>query len=169
MKKYVNSKGEELIIRPFEEPDMERVLEIAELAWEPIYDGYRKAMGEELFLAFYPDWRSSKRAHIRKIMRSGCGFVTLIEGNVVGFCSYAHEDGAQTGTVMDNAVHPDWRGNGIGAMQNRWILEFLRSRGVKYVCVHTGLDDAHAPARKTYERVGFDRSIPNVVYYQELK
>ena len=168
MGQYQNSKGKWFKIRPFEPSDLERVLEIAELAWEPIYNGFREQMGDEMYTAFYPDWRTAKRAHIRRLMESGVGFVTLDEDVVVGFCSYAHEEGAVTGTVMDNAVHPAWGGNGIGSMQNRWILEFLRSIGVKYVRVHTGLDDAHAPARKAYERVGFDHSVPNVVYYQKL-
>ena len=31
-----------------------------------------------------------------------------------------------------------------------------------------GLDDAHIPARRAYEAVGFDRPVPGVEYWQDL-
>ena len=37
-----------------------------------------------------------------------------------------------------------------------------------YAKVHTGLDDAHARARRAYERAGFDISHQEVNYYLKL-
>ncbi len=37
-----------------------------------------------------------------------------------------------------------------------------------YTMVMTGLDDAHAPARRAYEKAGFDKHIENIRYYREL-
>ncbi|MBT4097360.1 MAG: GNAT family N-acetyltransferase, partial [Gemmatimonadetes bacterium] len=34
--------------------------------------------------------------------------------------------------------------------------------------VGTGLDDAHAPARRAYERAGFDIAQQDVTYYKKL-
>ena len=36
------------------------MVEIALLAWEPIYAGFRRDMGEALYLAVHPDWRQEK-------------------------------------------------------------------------------------------------------------
>jgi hypothetical protein len=35
--------------------------------------------------------------------------------------------------------------------------------------VDTGLDDAHTAARRAYEAVGFDRTVPGVDYWQDLE
>ena len=43
-----------------------------------------------------------------------------------------------------------------------------RAAGVKVVRVTTGLDWAHAPARRAYERAGFRRHLDSVTYYMEL-
>ena len=49
-----------------------------------------------------------------------------------------------------------------------FALDYFRREGMKMAMVHTGLDEAHAPARKAYERMGFDRTIPEVLYFKML-
>jgi hypothetical protein len=48
------------------------------------------------------------------------------------------------------------------------VLEHFRRQGLRYAHVDTGLDDAHIPARRAYEAVGFDRQVPTVEYWQDL-
>lgn len=50
----------------------------------------------------------------------------------------------------------------------RAVLDRLRRAGAKVVKVSTGLDDAHAPARRACERLGFDRQLTHVSYFMEL-
>jgi hypothetical protein len=50
----------------------------------------------------------------------------------------------------------------------RHVLEHFRSQGLRFACLNTGLDPAHAPARRAYEAVGFDRQVPVVEYWQDL-
>jgi len=50
----------------------------------------------------------------------------------------------------------------------RHVPERFRAEGLRYAHVDTGLDDAHVPARRTYEAVGFDRTVPTVEYWQDL-
>jgi hypothetical protein len=40
--------------------------------------------------------------------------------------------------------------------------------GLRFAHVDTGLDDAHIPARRAYEAVGFDRAVPTVEYWRDL-
>jgi hypothetical protein len=51
-----------------------------------------------------------------------------------------------------------------------WEERFDRFRelGLRFAHVDTDLDDAHAPARRAYEAVGFDRQVPVVEYWQDL-
>ncbi|MBR4662439.1 MAG: hypothetical protein IKO93_01065 [Lentisphaeria bacterium] len=51
----------------------------------------------------------------------------------------------------------------------RYILEKFRQEGVKVAKVTTGLDWAHAPARRAYERAGFKRHLDSTTYYLDLK
>jgi hypothetical protein len=44
----------------------------------------------------------------------------------------------------------------------------MREAGMKAVKVNTGLDDAHAPALRAYEKADFERSLPSVMYYRAL-
>ena len=41
-------------------------------------------------------------------------------------------------------------------------------QGMRYARVSTGLDDAHAPARRAYERAGFDICHENMTYFAKL-
>ncbi len=51
---------DEIVIRPVKESDVERICGIAVRAWQPIKEGYKKAMGEELFQVVHGDWQNTK-------------------------------------------------------------------------------------------------------------
>jgi hypothetical protein len=44
----------------------------------------------------------------------------------------------------------------------------MRANGMKLAAVDTGGDPSHAPARRSYEKAGFDRSISSVHYFKDL-
>ena len=48
------------------------------------------------------------------------------------------------------------------------MFDKIKNEGMIYATVSTGLDDAHAPARRAYEKAGFDKALENVRYYKEL-
>ena len=54
----------------------------------------------------------------------------------------------------------------------RWsyapLLDGLRAQGIDFVKVFTGGDPAHLPARRAYEKAGFDIALPTVDYFQRL-
>jgi hypothetical protein len=70
------------------------------------------------------------------------------------------------------------REQALGSLRERfWLpeqqmyafaLDRFRSEGMRWANVDTGLDDGHAPARRAYERAGFDISISSIRYYKEL-
>ena len=161
----------EIIIRDIQLADLERMVEIALLAWEPIFARFREDMGEELFAVVHPDWRAAKAAQIRQVAepREGAmACVAELDGQVVGFITFYTHSGIPLGEFGNNAVHPDYRGRGIAGRLYQHACDQLKARGMRYVRVITGADDAHAPARRAYEKAGFEAHWRTVQYYRPL-
>ncbi len=53
------------------------------------------------------------------------------------------------------AVDPDYQGHGIGTTLIEFALDWMKDVGMSIAMVETGGDLGHAPARHTYEKVGF--------------
>ena len=87
---------------------------------------------------------------------------------VVGFCIGYARPALGIGEIGNNAVHPDWQRKGIATRLYQYAFEQLRERGMRYVKVHTGGDPSLAPARRAYQKAGFDVALPQVEYYREL-
>ena len=161
----------EIIIRDMQPGDLERMVEIALMAWEPIYEGFRRDMGEALFATVHPDWRQEKAQQIRQAAEPREGALALVaelEGQIVGFVTFFTRRDIPVGEIGNNAVAPDFRGRGIAGQLYDQAFERLKARGMRYVQVITGGDEAHAPARRAYEKAGFQARWRTVQYYRPL-
>ena len=156
---------EPIITRP-DAADIEAAAELAVRAWTPIREIFRRDIGDELYEAFFTGWQESKKAGIRQQLSAGRGYVTKLDGKVVGFISY-RVDG-KIGEIQGNAVDPDCRGMGLGTAQYRFVLDRMKEEGAEFACVYTGGDDGHAPARRAYEAVGFEAYLPSRKYFKKL-
>ena len=159
------------LIRPACPEDLPRIKEIALRAWEPIYAGYQDRMGDELFSLLWPaGWEEAKANEIADHFQrypEQC-LVTELDGRIVGFITFVLKRKQKIGEIGNNAVDPDYQGRGIGVAQYRHVLQLFRKHGMAYAEVGTGLDEAHAPARAAYEKVGFTLMIPIGRYYRKL-
>jgi ribosomal protein S18 acetylase RimI-like enzyme len=150
------------------EVDIDAAAKIAIEAWKLIYNGYRLELGDELFEGFFSQWQESKSRSVKIGLRSGRGFTAKDDSKVVGFIYYLFDPETKIGTIGENVVCPAYRGQGIGGMLYQHVFECLKEEGAKYVKVTTGGDDGHAPARRAYEKAGFQEYLPSVVYYKKL-
>lgn len=158
-------------IREWNENDLERVMAITVAAWTPVYDGYRKALGPAIFDAVHADWEERKKRSILHSCRQGGGvavYVVEIEGDVAAFIGYRIDTERKCGVIGDNAVDPAYQGRGIASEMYRFVLGKMKERGMTVAAVVTGGDEAHIPARRAYEKVGFDKVVPSVRYYMRL-
>jgi ribosomal protein S18 acetylase RimI-like enzyme len=158
---------DKIIIRHAEEKDIKAAVAIAIDAWIPIREVFKKELGEEIYHAFFKNWKAEKEAEVSAELKSGNGFVTISDNKVVGFISYKIDSNGN-GTIGTNAVHKDYRRRGISSMMYNHVLECLKKKGVSFVKVITGGDEGHLPARIAYEKVGFTSSLPFVCYYKKL-
>lgn len=158
------------MIRPYQPGDLATLVDIANRAWQPIYDMYLETYGERLFSAVIPDRMASKGAQVEAHCQSHPNRVLVCEegGRLVGFVTFRMSEEDGIGEIGNNAVDPDCGLKGIGQQLYKAALDCFREHGLAFAKVGTGLDWAHAPARRAYERAGFDISHQNVTYWQEL-
>lgn len=158
-------------IRPFQETDLDRVLDIAVAAWQPVFSSSREMLGSELFDLANADPDEEKRRQVREACREDSGqlvWVAEVESELVGFITAKLNRHTLVGEIGNNAVDPDSHHRGTGTVMYQFVLERMREGGMRVATVNTGADEAHAPARRAYEKAGFSRSVPSVRYYQEL-
>ena len=161
----------EAILRPLRPEDAGAVAEIANLAWQPIYASHRKIFGEELYGILFPEDSERKGNE----MRRACGhhpdniWICEKDGRVAGFITWYIDQEKKIGTIGNNGLHPDFKGQRLGTFMYRRVLEHFRNQGMRYAKVHTGLDEGHAAARRAYERVGFDIRHEMIEYYMRLE
>ena len=155
----------EIKIRRANACDRARVSEIAKDAWRAIFEGFKAQLGDEIYDTVYAGDPLEKKAEaVRASLDSDMCFVAEYEGEVVGFATYVIN--GKVGMLSNNAVA--LRGHGIAGMLHERVFEEFKSHGCTVAGVTTGLDEAHAPARRAYEKDGFTNSIETVMYYKKI-
>jgi putative acetyltransferase len=81
------------------------------------------------------------------------------DGELLGCCALKELDAAH-GEVKSMRTVDAHQGRGIGAQLLRHLLAEARVRGYRRLSLETGTADAFAPARRLYERHGFEYCEP---------
>lgn len=159
------------MIRQYTASDLKSIQEIGQRAWQPIYDIYESTIfGPELFHAIGVDRTRDKAEQIAEHAKKHPDWIYICEedGVIVGFVTFFLHREQNLGEIGNNAVDPDCGLRGKGQEMYAAVLEHFRREGLAYAKVSTGLDAAHAPARKAYERAGFDIRQEDVTYYKKI-
>jgi ribosomal protein S18 acetylase RimI-like enzyme len=159
----------DLAIRPVRDEDVEALVQLALLAWSPVFVSFAHILGPEIYAILYPDWKKSQGEGVERVCGDEKTVVHVAElgGTVVGFIAYELRAQDETGEVQLLAVHPEHQNRGIGTALNRFALEQMKASGMKLAVVGTGGDPSHAPARRSYEKAGYT-GLPLVRYYKDL-
>ena len=157
------------VYRPMHADDLDQILTVTILAWEPVFASFRQVLGEELFLRIYPDWAAGQRQHVAEVCANPEHVVWVADrdGAIGGFVTYTLDAEKLTGEITLLAVHPDHQGQGVGTALSEQSLTLMREAGMTLATVNTGGDTSHAPARRAYEKAGFT-GLPLVFYSQVL-
>lgn len=156
-------------MREYRSEDLDAIMEIANKAWQPIRKMSREALGDKISDLFNPQGDAlSKGLQVKAQIESGKYGIAICEheNQVIGFITF-HDDGV-VGEICNNAAQPPEGVRGVGQCMYKYVLEIFRQKKLKVVKVTTGLDWAHAPARKAYERAGFQRHLDSTTYFMEL-
>ena len=161
----------DIIIRDPKPEDVDEAARIAVAAYTSIFAMRRSIMAEELFGALHKDPLAGKERQVRSACAGDNGamvYIAELEGQVVGFVTFYVNLETGVGEIGDNAVDPAVQGKGIGPMMYERVLQRFRELGMRFAEVGTGLDPSHAPARRAYEKAGFNIALPLVRYFQKV-
>jgi len=159
------------VIKPADSSDYERCAEIAVKAWQAGYDEYRDILGQELFVNVFPEWEKAKGDSMKPYFsgREGLYAFKAVEGDMItGFITCRLDQEKMVGELCNNAVDPDFQGRGVGGEMYRWILDFFRKEKMTAALVNTMDENAYLPARKAYEKAGFQKKLKRLTYYMKL-
>lgn len=155
-------------IRPLTPSDLEEVVDLSLLAWEPVFVSFENILGTEIFdLLYRPQWRAAQAASVRRnCLADGAEAFVLTTGDdvVVGFVVLQQDEDESLGVIEMIAVHPEHQRRGHARALMEFAIQRLRDQGLDLISVGTGGDPGHAPARALYEAVGF-AGVPLVNYY----
>jgi ribosomal protein S18 acetylase RimI-like enzyme len=163
--------NQKMIVRAATPEDAVVCGQIAVEAWTPVRKSMCGCIGEDIYHLF-GDQKEQKRLEVIRAFNDNRiqVLVTEIDGHVVGFITcivLKNNNGVRFGEIGNNAVDPLFGGKGIGTFQCQEMISRMKEQGVAYIQVDTGLDESHAPARRMYEKAGFDRSFEYVTYYMK--
>ena len=163
--------GEQYRIRPFKPGDRDRLHEIREAAFRPVFRSFREIVGKKIASIAMVNAEKEQAELLDKICKDDSSYDLLViehSGEVVGFCGLKLDNKTEVGEIELVAVHPDQQGKGLGTALNEAALDFMRKAGMRVVTVGTGGDPSHAAARRSYEKAGFGPTIPSVWMFRTL-
>jgi ribosomal protein S18 acetylase RimI-like enzyme len=168
------AEREGVVLREAREEDLPMVDSLTIEGYGPIQESYVAMIGAETYEAVRHEpeltWEQRKCAQNRRLFERHPDQVWVLdsEGDVFGYVTFWVFPEQSYGHIDNNAVRGDEAGLGWATFMYRHVLERFRALGLRFAHVDTGLDDAHVPARRAYEAVGFDRRVPIVEYWQNL-
>ena len=77
-----------LNIRPYNNSDLDDVVQLSLLAWEPVFSAWQRILGPELYpIAIYPDWQIGQKEVVIKICTDEkiITWVADMDGKAAGF------------------------------------------------------------------------------------
>ena len=157
-------------IEPYASCHLDAIIRLSLRAWTPVFESIQNAMNAEVYQAFYSDdWRVSQQKAIEEVCAAEDTNVwaAIDAGSTVGFIAVKLHSEADMGEIYMVAVDPDFQGHGIGTALTEFALSWMKEAGMSVAMVETGGDPGHAPARRTYEKVGFEL-LPIARYFKKL-
>jgi GNAT superfamily N-acetyltransferase len=145
-------------IEPYDPRHFDAVVHLSLRAWSPVFDAIQNAMDVNLYQAFYPDdWRVSQQKAVEDVCaaKDTNVWVALDAGSTVGFVAVKLDSESSMGEIYMVAVDPNYQGRGIGSSLIEFVVTWMKEAGMSMAMVETGGDPGHAPARRTYEHLGF--------------
>jgi GNAT superfamily N-acetyltransferase len=149
---------------------LDAIVQLSLRAWAPVFDSIKNAMNIDLYQQFYPDhWRVSQQQAVEEVCAAEetTVWVAIDADALIGFVALKLHSADSMGEIYMVAVEPDFQGQGIGSTLINFALDWMKDVGMSMAMVETGGDPGHAPARRTYEKVGF-RLWPVARYFKTI-
>jgi len=154
-------------IRKAKEIDIPEIVSLTQISWEgaTIAELLEKKYG----IIGGKRWYEYKGEEIKSFCKNNLDKVLVAEedNKIVGYATYYIDENRKVGTVGNNAVHPNFRGRGIGSALHKKVLEELEKAGMEIALVSTLEIDK--PAQHVYEKHNFKEFARTIHYSKKLK
>ncbi|MFW9908805.1 MAG: GNAT family N-acetyltransferase [Candidatus Thorarchaeota archaeon] len=162
------------VLRFATQEDLSYIDQITIICYRPIHESWVSYQGADIaegLSAPGVSWEERKTKQNHDLFAEHPDWLWVLEENntPIGFVSFVMLPDRKLGIIENNGVLPSHAGKGLGKFMYRHVLQYMRKNGMRFAFLETGMDDAHIPARKAYEAVGFDRKFPNMYYWQNLE
>ena len=157
-------------IEPYTSHHRDAIVRLSLRAWTPVFNSIQNAMDIDVYRAFYPDnWRAPQQKAVEDVCAAEDTnvWVAIDADSIMGFVAVKLHLEKSMGEIYMIAVDPDFQGQGIGTALIEFVLTWMKDAGMSIAMVETGGDDGHAPARHTYEKMGFGL-FPVARYFKKL-
>ena len=155
-------------IEPFDRHHLDGILRLSLRAWAPVFELIQKVMDPDVYRILHPDWRVNQSKAVEETCSAADAkvWVAIDDDSEVGFVSVKLHSPV-LGEIYMIAVDPSYQRRGIGTRLANFALAWMKAAGMSVAMVDTGGDPGHAPARRTYEGMGF-RLLPIARYFKKL-
>lgn len=145
----------------------DRIVELSLAAWAPVFASFRTILGDDLYERVHPDWQRDQAAAVRAALSTNDTWVAVTDNGITGFVNVTFDQAERSGEIYMIAVDPPAQRQGTATALTEFALKEMQARGITLAIVATGGDPGHAPARATYEKIGFT-GCPQVWYAKQL-
>jgi len=114
-------------------------------------------------LSFSTPWSRSALLGELRYPRQAVYLVARVKGRIVGYVGMWTV--GDEGHITNIAVHPDFRGKGIGTLLLSFLIAVAYSRGIGALTLEVRVSNVRA--RKLYERMGFVAAGIRPGYYSD--
>lgn len=163
--------NQEFTIRLANNNDLPTMENIRQKAFRPVFASFRNILGDKIYsLAQEPEDNQQDKLLSSMLAPDSVWqlFVLELSQEVIGFVSVQLDNETKVGEIGLNAVHPDYSGKGFGTEMYKYAIKIMKESGMQVATVATGGDQSHLPARRAYEKSGFDVQISSVWMCQKL-
>jgi aminopeptidase YwaD len=163
---YPYIKENDLLIRPARYEDLNAAKAITKAAFGPVSTS---RMNEDFFgeeLGNKP-WHVYKNSGIKSHFDKYLNLTIVCEkaGTVVGYATFLYHEDTQIAEIGNNAVHPDYQGQGIGKAMQREVNRRMNEDGFTRFTVQTLTCDI--AAQKIYEKLGYKKIASDIIYLKK--
>lgn len=146
------------------------ILGITIRSWEPVFPLFEEDIPDYVYQSFYPDgWQARQLADVTSMCedRETDIWIAQVNGRSAGYIGLRVHPEDSMGEIYIIAVDPYFQRQGIGRHLLNHAFEWMRKKDLNMAFVETGDDRGHAPARASYESMGFER-YPVARYFKRL-
>ena len=161
----------DLHIRQARPEDAPRLQAIRRAAFAPVFASFRSLLGDEIYDLAQRRQDEAQEGLLASLLAGEPGWTLYVAQSgdeIVGFVAVQLDPRPHRRDRSQRGRSRARRQGRSGTAMYEFALARMKEAGMKVATVATGGDPSHAPARRAYQKAGFDAVIPSVWMCRKL-